>query len=150
MGQAEQAARFFGAAEALRERHGLALVPVERPRLERAMAPARARLTRAAFAAAFAAGRALPLEEAIAEALAVADTVAAASPPTDAAAALGLTRREREVLRLLAEGRSDREIAEMLFISPKTAGVHVSHVLGKLGVPSRTAAADHALRHGLA
>ena len=52
----------------------------------------------------------------------------------------GLTQREVEVLRLLAEGRSDREIAAELYISPKTASVHVSNLLGKLGVPSRAAA----------
>jgi tetratricopeptide (TPR) repeat protein len=73
----EQAARLFGASEALRERHGVALLSADGLRLERAIAPARARLPEAAFAAAWADGRALPLEEAIAEALKVADDVAA-------------------------------------------------------------------------
>ena len=61
---------------------------------------------------------------------------------------LGLTGREYEVLRLLAAGRSNREIAATLFISPKTASVHVSNILGKLGAASRTEAAAraHALR----
>jgi DNA-binding CsgD family transcriptional regulator/tetratricopeptide (TPR) repeat protein len=61
---------------------------------------------------------------------------------------LGLTGREYEVLRLLAAGRSNREIAVTLFISPKTASVHVSNILGKLGAASRTEAAAkaHALR----
>lgn len=48
-----------------------------------------------------------------------------------------LTAREHEVLELLALGRSNREIAAELFISVKTAGVHVSNILGKLGVASR-------------
>jgi DNA-binding CsgD family transcriptional regulator/tetratricopeptide (TPR) repeat protein len=52
----------------------------------------------------------------------------------------GLTRREREVLSLVAEGRSNREVAEVLFISEKTASVHVSHILAKLGVQSRVQA----------
>ena len=53
----------------------------------------------------------------------------------------GLTERETEVLRLVAEGRGNREIAAELFISPKTASVHVSNILGKLGVATRTEAA---------
>jgi DNA-binding CsgD family transcriptional regulator len=57
-----------------------------------------------------------------------------------------LTEREREVLDLLAEGRSNREIAAALFISPKTASVHVSNILGKLGASSRTEAAAIARR----
>jgi DNA-binding CsgD family transcriptional regulator/tetratricopeptide (TPR) repeat protein len=57
-----------------------------------------------------------------------------------------LTAREHEVLRLLAEGRSNREIAAALFIAPKTASVHVSNILGKLGAATRTEAA--AIAHG--
>jgi len=61
---------------------------------------------------------------------------------------LGLTGRELEVLRLVAAGRSNRDIANVLFISPKTASVHVSNILGKLGAASRgeAAAKAHALR----
>jgi DNA-binding CsgD family transcriptional regulator/tetratricopeptide (TPR) repeat protein len=61
---------------------------------------------------------------------------------------LGLTGRELEVLRLVAAGRSNREIAAELFISPKTASVHVSNILGKLGASSRgeAAAKAHTLR----
>jgi DNA-binding CsgD family transcriptional regulator len=63
-------------------------------------------------------------------------------------AGFGLTSRELEVLRLVAAGRSNREIANELFISPKTASVHVSNILGKLGAASRSEAAAkaHALR----
>jgi DNA-binding CsgD family transcriptional regulator len=59
-----------------------------------------------------------------------------------------LTAREHEVLRLIAEGRSNREIAAALFIAPKTASVHVSNILGKLGASSRTEAAAIAYRAG--
>ena len=53
------------------------------------------------------------------------------------------------MLALLAEGRSDREIAEALSISPKTAGNHVTNILGKLGVGSRAAAVAYGVRHGM-
>ena len=62
---------------------------------------------------------------------------------------LGLTPREREVLRLVADGRSNREIAGELFISAKTASVHVSNILAKLEVTSRGEAAATAHRMGL-
>jgi len=61
-----------------------------------------------------------------------------------------LTERETEVLRLLAQGMSNREIARSLVIGEKTVKTHVSHILAKLGVPSRTQAALHAVRVGLA
>lgn len=60
-----------------------------------------------------------------------------------------LTERETEVLALLAEGQSNKQIAGSLFIGEKTVKTHVSNILSKLGVPSRTAAALHAVRTGL-
>ncbi|WP_143712860.1 helix-turn-helix domain-containing protein, partial [Streptomyces hygroscopicus] len=73
---------------------------------------------------------------------------APAAGPADPAEELGLTPRERDVLRLVAAGRSNRQIAEQLFISPKTASVHVSNILAKLGVSGRgeAAAVAHRLR----
>ncbi|MFE1880671.1 helix-turn-helix transcriptional regulator [Streptomyces diastatochromogenes] len=69
--------------------------------------------------------------------------------PADPAEALGLTNRERDVLRLVSAGRTNRQIAEELFISPKTASVHVSNILSKLGVAGRGEAAAVAHRLGL-
>ena len=60
-----------------------------------------------------------------------------------------LTDRESEVLSLLAEGRTNAEIAGALFMSPKTASVHVSHIIAKLGAANRTEAAALARRQGL-
>ena len=70
----------------------------------------------------------------------------AATGQVGPAMAFGLTAREMEVLRLVAGGRSNQHIAAELFISPKTASVHVSNILGKLGVASRTEAAATAYR----
>lgn len=61
----------------------------------------------------------------------------------------GLTPREVEILALLAEGLTDREMAERLVISIHTVHRHVSNILNKLEVPSRTAAAAYGARHGL-
>lgn len=69
------------------------------------------------------------------------------APRADPVEALGLTSRERDVLRLVAAGSTNRKIAEELFISPKTASVHVSNILAKLGVAGRGEAA--ALAHRL-
>ena len=68
--------------------------------------------------------------------------------PADELARFGLTEREREVLLLLAAGRSNPEIAQALFISAKTASVHVSNILAKLGVSGRVEAAAVAHRLG--
>jgi DNA-binding CsgD family transcriptional regulator/tetratricopeptide (TPR) repeat protein len=72
----------------------------------------------------------------------------AAEPPSPLAR-LGLTAREQEVLALVATGRTNRQIAETLFISPKTATLHVSNILSKLGVTNRVEAATIAHRLGV-
>jgi len=81
------------------------------------------------------------------------DAVAPQGPSAGAGAPVligsGLTKREREVLLLLAEGRTNREIGEQLFITEKTAGVHVSNILGKLGAARRTEAVAIARKAGL-
>ncbi|GAC1343852.1 MAG: hypothetical protein NVSMB27_04140 [Ktedonobacteraceae bacterium] len=62
---------------------------------------------------------------------------------------LSLTRREQEVLRLVAEGHTDREVAEALVISPRTVNRHLSNIFVKLNVPGRAAAVAYAIRQGL-
>jgi DNA-binding CsgD family transcriptional regulator len=74
---------------------------------------------------------------------------AAEAAPARPADPYGLTPREREVLVLLADGRTNPQIAQALFISPRTAGIHVSNILAKLGVASRGEAAAVAHRGGL-
>ena len=71
---------------------------------------------------------------------------AAATRRTDT---FGLSGREREVLALVAQGRTNREIGERLFISQKTVGVHVGNILAKLEVSGRVEAAAVAIRLGL-
>jgi DNA-binding CsgD family transcriptional regulator/tetratricopeptide (TPR) repeat protein len=78
-----------------------------------------------------------------------ADTTASPEALPSPAASLGLTRRETEVLALVAAGRTNRQIGQALFITPKTASIHVSRILAKLGVAGRGEAAAVAHRLGL-
>ena len=98
----------------------------------------------------------MPLEQAIAEALEPLPETPPAPPPAapqlavaTAAYPAGLTAREVEVLRLLARGMSNKDIAERLVISPKTVSNHVEHIYGKIDCSSRAAAGLFAMRHGL-
>jgi DNA-binding NarL/FixJ family response regulator len=63
---------------------------------------------------------------------------------------MGLTTREMEVLRLVAQGLTDAQVAEQLVISPRTVNAHLTSIYSKLGVPSRTAATRYAIEHQLA
>jgi non-specific serine/threonine protein kinase len=158
-GQSERAAHLFGAVEALVEASGATSHPLRTeaeylPAVrERRLFEIRTRLGDKAFEEAWDAGHALTTQQAVAEALALAADLAGvveAPPEALPPAPFGLTPREVEVLHLLAEGMSDREIAESLSISERTAGNHVQHAMQKIGVDSRTAAAVFAVRHGLA
>jgi non-specific serine/threonine protein kinase len=143
--QPETAGRLYGAAEALFDAVGQPLVVPPRSIYRRHVDDLRDTLGAELFAATWAAGRALSLEQAIEEARAVtADPVAAAAvtPATDAVVEAGLTPREFEVLRLLARGMTDREIADALFISHRTVNAHVASILAKLSVSSRRDAAS--------
>jgi ATP/maltotriose-dependent transcriptional regulator MalT len=148
-GAYEQAARLFGAAGALRDLLGHAFLLPERDAFEQGARAARGALGEAAFAAA--AAGALPPDQAVAEAVTYLATVAELSrtlPPAPADAA-GLTPREVQVLRLLADGLTDQEIAAALFVGPGTVRTHLTRLYGKLGVGSRTAAVAAARRLGL-
>jgi non-specific serine/threonine protein kinase len=153
--QAEQAARLFGAATALREAVGIAVKPVYRRSYDETLAAVRAKLGEAAFAAAWDEGRALTAAQAVAAAVRAAESgpeaseAPASARTPEAASGISLTGREREVLELLVEGHSDRAIGQALFIGHRTVATHVTNILNKLGVSSRTAAASAAVRRGL-
>jgi predicted ATPase/DNA-binding CsgD family transcriptional regulator/sugar phosphate isomerase/epimerase len=133
-GTAEQGLRLIAAAEAA---HPLqtALDYLERPYLAPALAAARAALGASGYDKVWAAGAAMPLEKASEEALGKHELPA------------GLTAREAEVVRLVAQGLSDREVAARLVISPRTVDTHLRNIFTKVGVDSRTALAAWALRN---
>jgi predicted ATPase/DNA-binding CsgD family transcriptional regulator len=142
-GQAAHAARLLGAADALRASIGVQWEPVDQAAFDRSVATARAHLDDAPFAAAWAKGAAMTLDQAV-EVARQALTVPGGMPPTG-----GLTRREYEVVAQVALGKSNRDIAADLFIAEKTVEMHVSNSLSKLGFRSRaqlaawTVARDH-------
>jgi len=152
-GQPAWAALLWGAAEKLRETVGAPLPPVERAAYERSIAAARTHLGEQAFAAAWAMGRTMTPEQA----LAVKDKVClphllAVQPPqipTTHPSPEGLTARQMDVLRLLAQGLTSVQMAEQLVISLVTVNTHVRSIYRKLGVSSRSAATRYALDHHL-
>jgi DNA-binding CsgD family transcriptional regulator len=145
------AARLFGAAEALRERVGtVILLPPDLVAEQRGITTVRQTLREEHCAAFWAEGRALTRVEAKVEAgMVVLGGLQAGSKPAGPGTHTGMTRREREVLRLLVARRTDREIAEALFLSPRTVSSHVAAILGKLGVASRRDAARLAIAGGV-
>jgi ATP/maltotriose-dependent transcriptional regulator MalT len=150
-GEAARALRLGGAAEALREQAGMRLPPGDVAQLERLLAPSRRALGEAARAAAWAEGRAMTVEQAVAEALDDSATAPAAEQlsPAESPVSSGLSRREVEVLRLLAAGRSNRQIAADLSVSVRTIERHVGNLYGKIDAHNRADATAFAFRHGL-
>ena len=144
-------ARITGVADALAEAIGLILPPRHRDEVECGFTKIRALIGEEAFTEARAAGRALTIEEAVTLALAVTSSsaVPVAVSNCGTLALHGLTPRELEVLRLLADGRSDREIAATLGIGYRTVTTYVRNILDTFNVSSRTAAATLAVRRGL-
>ena len=142
-GEHTRAARLFGAADTLREAISAPVPLHERDDHTRMVATYRTALGPARFAAAFAEGRALPPDDAVKLAL---NGEAAVQPKASGPA---LSRREREVVALLARGLSNRELADALVVSQLTAASHVRNILRKLGLDRRGQVAVWAAQHGM-
>jgi predicted ATPase/class 3 adenylate cyclase/DNA-binding CsgD family transcriptional regulator len=143
------AARLWGMAECLRETMGTPLPPVYHADYQRSVAVARTHLGKQAFAAAWDERRSMTPEQA----LAAQDQPILSKPSPLAKSAAtspdGLTAREVEVLRLLAQGLTDAQIAENLVLSLHTIHAHLRTIYSKLGVTSRSAATRYAFEHQL-
>jgi non-specific serine/threonine protein kinase len=171
-GNAEMAARLLGAADALGEQMGFVSNVEGQIYHDDALEQARDQLGEERFAAVWNAGRSLTMEEAADEAFSSAATLAditvsgeggtpspvsvkpqspasAMAPSSPSAKGYGLSLREREVLGLLTQRWTDPEIAEQLFVSPRTVQSHVASIFNKLGVSNRREAAALAARYGL-
>jgi non-specific serine/threonine protein kinase len=150
LGQRERAARLFGAAAADDRAIGIEPALPERTLFEQARADLRRTFGDEAFDEAWNLGSLMTPAEVRSEITAIltADVPSVTRLPW-AAAEFELTARERDVLRLLQERRSDKEIGSALFISHRTAMGHVANILRKLGVSSRAAAVQRAEQLGL-
>ncbi len=153
-GHSRFAAELFGVANALRD--AIHAAPdfgayVDTRVGERAVAELRHSLGDEAFAQAWESGRSLPVAQAITEVLSSNSLPleTRAGKPSPRQRGSPLTSRERDVVRLVAEGRTNREIGGALVISAGTARVHVEHVLAKLGLRSRAQIAVWAVEHDL-
>jgi DNA-binding CsgD family transcriptional regulator len=140
-GEAQRAARLFGAAQALREAASYHQSPRDRSLREPYLTLARLRLSEAAWETAFAEGQTMSFEEAVEYALSAEEPSPAApfgpERPSTGAQQPDLTRREKEVAALVAQGLTNRQIAQELVISERTVDKHLTNLLKKLNLHSR-------------
>ena len=161
-GRYGQAARLIGSTTMMRDGHSIGINARSTIELDELLSTLIAELGETRFKHLFDAGQRQTLDDAVEEILLLAENILAnlaSTPPASSAEThsdpvknaddLGLTPREREVLLLIVRGLSDKEIAEELYISPRTAMTHVSNILTKLGVNKRTLAVRVAVRRGL-
>ncbi len=145
------AARLFGAAEVMREAMDAPLPAIDRFEYEKHVAVAQTALGRANFRASWVQGRSMSPQQACTEQGPVSEPAPISAFPLKPAATreVGLTRRELDVLRLLAEGRTNVQIAEALVIGRVTVNGYVRSIYNKLDVTTRAAATRYALEHHL-
>ena len=139
--------RLCAAAHATRVSVGISEPVAERDNIERELRQARAQMGEASFQQTWDTAHSVPIELLVAEVLS--SPTAGGARVTPGGRGEMLTAREREVALLVVQGASDKQIAQTLTITEGTAGLHVHHVLAKLGLRSRAQVADHALAAGL-
>jgi len=140
-------ARLLAATGALGVHHAKSSWAATRREYEHYLARARAQLTEAEFEAEQAAGRRLSLKEAIEYAQHL--PLISRATPTSSETSDGLTEREREVAALIAQGKSNGEIASELVLSKRTVEKHIANILSRLGLASRAQVVRWAIEQGL-
>src|SRR5579859_2474535 len=154
-GQPVWAVRLYAAAQALRETMGEPIPPIDQMEYDGQLAAAQAQLDPATFRAAWTQGHDMTAQQVLAsqeETVAIPPAMSVSTRATTLpaeAVAVGLTRRELEVLRLLAEGLTNAQIAGRLVLSTVTVNAYLRTIYSKLGVSSRSAATRYALDHHL-
>ena len=152
-GEPARAALVGGAAAFLRETIGEPLSPVERASYERVITDVRRQLGEQSFAHIWSEGRMMTSEQALRLPLSVVTQASSTSSPVAEKVSIaypaGLTAREVEVLRLVAQGMTNEQVAQQLIISPRTVDTHLTSIYSKIGVSSRSAATRYALEHHL-
>ena len=138
----QAAARLFGAADSLRRSIGAVRFRLYQPGYDADVSALRASMGDEAFEQAWAEGAALSIAEAVAYA-----QRGRGERKRPSSGWASLTPAERDVVRLVAEGLANKDIAVRLFVSPRTVQAHLTHVYTKLGVTSRVQLAQEAARH---
>ena len=144
--QSHRAVRLLGASEAALEEMGAFYQPIDQPEIDRVIASVRTQLDAAVFQTTWAEGRAMTLEQAVAYALESRATLrrwdgtSTVEPPAHQPLPDSLTARELEILRLLDNGLSTREVAQQLFLSIGTVRWYLKQIYSKFSVHSRTQA----------
>jgi non-specific serine/threonine protein kinase len=146
--QVRRAARLYGAADAIRELTGTPVSTTDRDEHDLLLGGIRQRLGEGTFTAEWTVGRGLDIDDAVR--IAVEFTVGSDVQATSGGREMGvLTRREREVAMLVANGHTNREIARQLTVAERTVETHLEHIFHKLGLSSRAQVAAWATRQEL-
>lgn len=154
-GELAWAVRLWSAAEALRETRSMPLPPLYRSDYKRSIAAVRTQVGEKTFAALWSEGQSMTPGQALAArgpaTLSSPSAVQPSAPSVKRPIPYpdGLTAREVEVLRLVAQGLPDTQVAERLVISPRTVNTHLKSIYGKIQVSSRSAATRYAIEHHL-
>jgi predicted ATPase/DNA-binding CsgD family transcriptional regulator len=152
-GEPVRAVRLWGAAAVLREAMGTPIPPVYRADYDRSVVATRAQLGEKVFAVAWAEGRKMTPEQALAAqaipSIPMPEKPTSVPPMKSPPHSTRLTARELEILRLVAQGLTNEQVAEDLVISPRTVETHLTSIYSKIGVSSRSAATRYAMQHHL-
>jgi predicted ATPase/DNA-binding CsgD family transcriptional regulator/Tfp pilus assembly protein PilF len=151
IGLPERAAQFLGTADALHDGLQIPLSPIYNADHEQTIASLRGEIGEAAFSECWSYGHTMSLKLALSMVARISMPEQAASSPQERTPSYParLTRREVDVLRLVATGMTDARIAETLILSPRTINTHLRSIYAKLGVSSRSAATRFAIEHNL-
>jgi DNA-binding CsgD family transcriptional regulator len=148
-GREEDASQLASTAAKLRDVNQIPLSPAERAQLERRMESISGAIGEHAPSASTVTGEAIPVDEAVALARSIGQAAELQFSASKAGNPDGLTTRELEVLRLVAAGHSNREIADILVLSRRTIERHINNLYAKIGARGKTDATAYAFRHGL-